>query len=91
MTTKRRRRDGPTYAYQQARARILATSDLCWWCGEAGADGTDHVIPVARGGTDHPANLRPIHHRTPNSQGVKCNQAKGARLPDVGLTTSREW
>lgn len=92
MTTKpRRKRDGPSHAYQQARARILAASDLCWLCGEAGADAIDHVIPAARGGTDHPSNLRPAHHDTPNSHGVKCNREKYDRLPDVGLTTSRDW
>ena len=90
MTT-RTRRPNPTHAYRRTRARILAASDICWICGEPGADATDHVVPVALGGTDHPANLRPAHHNTPNSRGIKCNRVKRAQAPDVTLTTSRNW
>ena len=72
-------------------ARILAASDICHICGEPGADAIDHVIPLARGGADQEWNLRPAHHNTPNSAGIRCNRAKGARIPDVHLTTSRTW
>ena len=80
-----------TYAYQQNRAAILAASDICHICGEPGADAVDHVIPWAKGGTDQPHNLKPVHHNTPNSRGVKCNRVKGDRDPEVRLTTTRDW
>jgi 5-methylcytosine-specific restriction endonuclease McrA len=60
-------------------ARILKASSVCWICGEPGADGVDHVIPLARGGTEHPSNLRPAHHKIPNSQGRRCNLEKGTK------------
>ena len=80
-----------TRAIRERNRRILAASDLCHVCGEPGADAVDHVTPIAQGGPDADWNLRPIHHRTPNSQGIRCNLAKADRLPDVRLTTSRTW
>ena len=44
----------------------------CYICG-APATATDHVIPLARGGTHWPANLRPICTR--------CNSSKGIHWP----------
>lgn len=90
MTDQRRPRQA-TYTYQQTRATILAASDLCHICGEPGADAVDHVISWAKGGTDDPTNLKPAHHNTPNSKGIKCNRVKGDRDPDIRLTTTREW
>lgn len=58
--------------YRRARAGCLANDDTCWLCGLPGADTVDHVHPVALGGTNDPANLRPAH--------APCNRAKGARL-----------
>lgn len=59
--------------------RILAASNVCHICGEPGADAVDHVIPLARGGADNASNLRPAHHRVPNSKGQRCNMIKGDR------------
>lgn len=52
--------------------RILAQSDVCHICGEPGADSVDHVIALARGGTEDAANLRPAHHDVPPF----CNRVK---------------
>lgn len=61
---------------QERNRRILAASDVCHICGDPGADAVDHVIPLARGGSDtDPANLRPAHHDVPPF----CNRVKGAK------------
>ncbi len=69
----------------QRRASVLRVSDVCWICGRPGADSVDHVIPVARGGTDAFENLRPAHLNP-------CNRLKGDKDFVVNLTrTSRDW
>lgn len=56
---KRRHRDvRGTCTVEQLQARWEVYGGLCWLCGEE-ADTVDHVIPLALGGTDWPANLRP--------------------------------
>jgi 5-methylcytosine-specific restriction endonuclease McrA len=52
-------------------ARIAFYGGRCWMCGED-ADTLDHVIPLARGGSNWPANLRPACRR--------CNRQKGTRV-----------
>ena len=71
MTTRIRGR-----ARAERNRRILKDSDICHICGEPGADGIDHVIPLARGGTEHRSNLKPAHHNVPNSEGRYCNREK---------------
>lgn len=53
-------------------ARRAMWGNRCWVCG-AHATQMDHVKPVAAGGPDLPANLRPICG--------SCNRRKGARWP----------
>lgn len=49
---------------------------VCYFCGEAGADGVDHVIA----GDDHSLqNLKAIHHWVENSRGEKCHFIKTSR------------
>lgn len=84
-----------TYAFRQMRARLLAESDTCLWCGHGGADAADHIVPVSRGGTRlDPDNLAPIHgvDGCPVC-GRKCNNEKGDKLPSEvpRLVTSRDW
>lgn len=43
---------------------------MCYLCGGPGADTADHVIPLARGGTNTRANMRAAHRA--------CNGRKGA-------------
>lgn len=66
-------RPGNTKAWRNLRASILRQSDICHICGQPGADAVDHVIPLARGGSNHPTNLKPAHHNT----GDRCNRVKG--------------
>jgi len=64
----RTRTNGGSLSINQLRARIDYYGGLCYVCG-AEYEQVDHVIPVARGGTSWPANLRPIC--------AHCNQSKG--------------
>ncbi len=64
-------------ARQDRNRRLLAQSDVCHICGRPGSDAVDHKIPIARGGTDDPANLGPAHHDVP----PYCNRRKADRLP----------
>lgn len=66
--TPDRRISGRTW--QRIRRQVLATSDICWICGQPGADSVDHKIPLARGGTNDRHNLAPAHMHP-------CNRAKG--------------
>ena len=47
--------------------RIKYYDYLCWICGKD-YEEIDHVIPVSKGGTNWPANLRPICK--------KCNRVR---------------
>lgn len=50
---------------------MIKYEGICHLCEEPYADTIDHVVPVARGGSDHPDNLRPAH--------TSCNSSKGSR------------
>jgi 5-methylcytosine-specific restriction protein A len=65
-----RPRNGSTRQWRNLRDQILARDR--WTCQQCGARAThvDHVVPVARGGTDHPGNLQALC--------AGCNLAKGA-------------
>jgi 5-methylcytosine-specific restriction endonuclease McrA len=43
---------------EQLLARLEMFGGLCYLCGKAGKE-VDHVIPLNKGGSDWPANLRP--------------------------------
>lgn len=45
----------------------------CHLCNRRHADTIDHIVPVAWGGSDHPANLKPACR--------SCNSSKGAARP----------
>ena|SRR5712664_880068 len=55
---------------EQLVARIAVFGWRCWMCGDPW-EHIDHVIPLARGGTNWPANLRPACGR--------CNRRKHAK------------
>ena len=54
----------------------------CWLCGRPGADSADHILPARDGGTNHPANLRAVHHDRHPAPGVSCNRIRGTKPPD---------
>jgi hypothetical protein len=57
----------------QIKARVEFYGGLCWICRTAPYQAIDHVKPLARGGSNWPANLRPACK--------SCNSRKGARWP----------
>jgi 5-methylcytosine-specific restriction enzyme A len=60
------RRHNVASGWQQQRERDLVLKrdrGICHWCGQPGADQVDHVIAVANGGPDTPANKAPIHSK----------------------------
>ena len=51
-------------ALQTLRKRVFSTyGDICWLCGQEGADTIDHLVMVSQGGSNTIENLRPAHGR----------------------------
>lgn len=61
-----------TASAEQVASRWDYYAGACWMCGSPATD-TDHVKPLAKGGSNWPANLRPACQR--------CNRAKSAEWP----------
>ena len=73
MTLHSQRKSNSTQ-WKKLRLRILQRDGYeCFWCA-AEATTCDHVIPVARGGTDEPDNLVAACKR--------CNFSRQDRLPE---------
>lgn len=62
---------------QERNRKLLAASDICHICGQPGADSIDHIIPLARGGSEDVSNLAPAHHAV----APYCNNRKSDLLP----------
>ena len=83
-----------TRAWQQARAKVIATQTHCGICGQP-VDKTlsgrhplgptaDHRTPLTRGGSLlDPTNLQLAH--------LRCNSAKKNRPSRKKMDTSRDW
>jgi 5-methylcytosine-specific restriction endonuclease McrA len=73
MTLHSQRKSNSTQ-WKKLRLRILNRDGwICFWCGQE-ANTCDHVIPVARGGSDDPDNLVAACKR--------CNFSRQDRLPE---------
>ena len=76
-----------TRQWKRLRARVLEQSDICWLCGQAGADTLDHIVPlsVAPHLAESPDNVAPAHR--------SCNSSRGKRLATEvrPIRTSRSW
>lgn len=58
--------------WNQISRRIISRDNgICHICGLPGADTADHLVPRAKGGTNHPSNLAAAHRA--------CNSRKGTR------------
>ena len=78
--TIRSQRDANSTHWKKIRQRILQRDGFsCFWCGLE-ADTVDHVVPVAKHGTDHDDNLVACCRR--------CNYSKKDSMP-VDFLASR--
>jgi 5-methylcytosine-specific restriction endonuclease McrA len=78
--TMRSQRDANSTHWKKIRQRILNRDGrVCFWCGLE-ADTIDHIVPVAKGGTDHDENLVSACRR--------CNYSKKDSMP-VDFLASR--
>jgi 5-methylcytosine-specific restriction protein A len=68
------------FSMSERRAIISRDRGLCYVCGEFGADEVDHVIPLARGGTDSPTNLKAIHREPCHRDKTSAEAAEGRAL-----------
>lgn len=59
-----------THTAHNCEQRSAYYGHICWVCCETQTEAMDHIIALCNGGSDWPANLRPICAR--------CNGAKGA-------------
>jgi 5-methylcytosine-specific restriction endonuclease McrA len=72
---------GSSSRWRKRRALILKMHDYCCvYCGDV-ANTVDHVIPLSRGGTDHPMNLV--------AACAFCNYGKGNRERHIRWITPR--
>lgn len=65
-----------THTIEDMQRQYKAQKGLCWWCNkpvEWGTHHEDHLVPLARGGTNWPNNLVITC--------VHCNLSKNDRLP----------
>jgi 5-methylcytosine-specific restriction endonuclease McrA len=66
---------GSSSRWRKRRALILKMHDYCCvYCGDE-ANTVDHVIPITKGGTDHPLNLVACCSR--------CNSAFGDKTKHI--------
>lgn len=76
-------------AWKKLRLEVLERDGgRCGICGGMGSDQVDHVVPVSRGGSDSPSNLRAVHRachlRKTSAEGSAARAAKyrTKRLPE---------
>lgn len=64
-----------TVTAADVRMQLESQKHTCWWCGESvGSDyHVDHIIPLARGGTNEPRNIC--------ISCPQCNLSKGSKMP----------
>jgi 5-methylcytosine-specific restriction endonuclease McrA len=83
----REARIGGTLSAADVKKIILLWGGHCWICGRP-YGAIDHVIPLARGGSNCPSNLRPICKSCNSSKGAKIVNEKWleARRTKLGVT-----
>lgn len=86
MSTTRR---GGSRPWRTLVAQVVRRDrGICHLCTLPGATSADHLVPVAHGGKDTPANLAAAH--------LRCNQVRGTRSiedarADLTPSEARGW
>lgn len=79
----------PSKRRAEFRSQVLARDPLCKVCGERASVEADHIVPLARGGLDHPDNMRGVcrgcHRRKTKKDWamVKAFDREGNEIPEV--------
>ncbi len=82
-------RSAPGFAAtEQIVARWTYYGGLCWMCGAPATD-TDHVKPIAKGGSNWPANLRPACRSCNRSKSDTWPYERPAALPQADRVDRR--
>lgn len=72
----------PKQSHKSRRRRLLSQGGgACFFCGVPNAQTLDHLIPKAKGGTEHDQNILPACSR--------CNNSKSAQDAVVWLRRQR--
>ena len=71
-----------TRAIRRRNTQVITDGrGICHLCGHEGADAADHIVPLAKGGSDTRDNLAPAHHFEPcPTCGHKCNRVKSDKV-----------
>lgn len=73
---------GGTVSTAQWQSLLTILGAVCLRCGETSLIQRDHIIPLSKGGVNHPTNLQPLCKR--------CNEVKQARDWDFRSEAQKE-
>ena len=79
--TPRQRGYDATY-YANRRIVIAASDGLCSWCHRRPATSADHLVPLAKGGTNAIENLIPCCGPCNASRGSRAEPSEWIRSPN---------
>ncbi len=91
-----RSRGRSTRTFMRIRAKILASNQICAYCGHDYSDAVDHVIPrsLRPDLAEVEDNLVPAHHLPCPTCGQRCNRIKGTNTVaqmQKPLIVSENW
>lgn len=76
--------------WRRLTARIVRRDGgICHLCGKPGATSADHLVPVSRGGTNDPSNLKAAHpycNRVRSNRSIELAQTQLTTQPTEGWT-----
>ena len=74
--------NGGTHTAAEWREKCQVLGNVCFYCGEAKPLTRDHIIPLARGGTDDITNLVPACRSCNSRKHIQTAQEFHARIGD---------
>lgn len=75
VRSARERAGSGSHSQNDVEVQYRSQKGRCWWCGDSlnGVFHVDHIIPLARGGSNNPDNIC--------CSCAPCNLSKGSKLP----------